>query len=557
MARNAESTTERFDRFSKVQAAATPMRSTLEEIYNYVAPNRVNFNRTKDQGEILTSQVWNSTAIAGVRAWANNVQSILMPPFKRWYKLVPGNLAQDTKTLSEGAKETLKTELEDITRIAFENLNQSNAYQVLNESLQDLAISTGVIAINEEKGAIPFSFIAVPIDQVYFEESGKGQLNNFWRLIHIKSRFIQHKWDTSKLTLSSALENIIKNSPNEEVELIEGAIEYPDNERGFRFFYYVQDFKTKQDILTEWREYNPFIGFRINKRPGDIYGHSIAQEYFPDIRVLNLISYYILKSAKFKAFPAYLATNSGALNPYTAIIEPGSIIPINPDFYNNPPIMPLDSGGDPQFAQLSVQELEKRISDAFMTNPLGDIRETADRTATEMQLRQQNWIRSNATGIGRLANELIKPIINTVLTILRKNGIIEDVSAKLGGEQIGIDQTLVWIDYQSPLVGIQSQDDAQNLMGYIQSLVQLYGASALAVINNELIPTELAEKLNISLKFIKTEDQTRQILDRLVEAATAPPLQQQKLQALAGQEQPPGAALPASQTVPQMPQGEL
>jgi hypothetical protein len=551
-----ESEIERFERFAKVEAKSISIRSTLKSIYHYVAPNRVNFSGTPDSGNIMTSDVWNSVPIAGVRSWATNVMSVLMPPFKRWYKLVPGNIVRDSKMLTPSQKDVITKELEEITLKVFENLNQSNFYQVIHESFQDLAISTGVIAINEEKGTIPFSFISIPIDQIYFEENGKGELKNFWRSIHMKARFIKEKWDLYKLSFSSALQTLIENSPDEEIHLIEGSLEYPQNDEDHRYFYYVQDAKSRKDILTEWRSYSPFVGFRINKRPGETYGWSVAYEYFPDINVLNLISHYLLKSAKFKAFPAYLVTKSGALNPYTAIIEPGSIIPVAPDFYQNPPIAPLESGGDPNFAQLSIERLEKRISQAFAIQPLGEVQQTQNRTATEMQLRQANWIRENATGIGRLANELIRPLITTILTILRKNGLIGDIGARFGEEIIKIDASTVWIDYQSPLIGIQDQDDAQKVTNFIQILTSFFGTAGLAIMDVPKIPIYLAQKMDIPSEIVKNESQIRAILDQFVKGALAPPLEQQKLEELAGEEQPP-PPVAHSVSTPEMPRGEL
>ena len=551
LGKSTESSQERFDRFLKVKASLLSKRSDLESVYDYVAPSRVNFERTKDNSANLTATNYNSIAVAGVRSWANSVQSILMPPYQRWFKLSPGNLVTKSTGLSADVKNDFITKLEEVTEQLFNNISNSNFYNAINESLQDLAVSTGVLAINESSGPVPFAFTSIPLDHIYFEEGENNDLVNFWREIWIKARYIEGHWKNKQLKISSKLREIINSSPDTEVKLIEASIFYQDNEAGSQHFFYVQD-EDKNDLLTEFREYSPFIGFRINKRPGDVYGYSVAQECMPDIRVLNLISLYVLRSAKFKAFPAFLGSQSTPFNPYTTVIEPGSIIPVMPNFYNNPPIAPLETGGDPQFAAMSVKTLEDRISKAFLSSPLGDVENTENRTATEMQLRQQNWLRENASGIGRLASELIKPVISTCLIIMRKQGLISDFFTSFGQEQLKVDNELVWIDYKSPLLNQQSQEDYTNLVNYIQTLVQIYGPTSLAALENEKIFGYFADKIGVPQRLIKNEETIAQILEQLTQAAQQPSLAQQTLQQQAQGEQPGEPQMPS----PQMPMGE-
>jgi len=539
-----EDSRQRFNRYLKAQAQATPVRSTLESIYDYVAPNRVNFNNIKDSGDVLTQRIWNSTPIRGVRAWANQVQSILFPPFKRWYELEPGNVFKNQSVIKEDEMKNIKNELESVTESLFSNINQSNLYQVVNESFQDLAISTGVIAINECDGNVPFSFVSIPIDQIYFEEGGSGMLENFWRNFYIKARFIDNRWPSEGIEYPKWLSDTLKTDPDVEVELIEGVIKYPENDSEHKYLYYVQDVKTQMDLFTEWRSYSPFIGFRMGKRPNETYGWSVAYENFPTIRVLNLVSYYILKSAKFKAFPAYLATKSGALNPYTAIIEPGSIIPVAPDFYQSPPIMPLESGGDPNFAQLAVEKLEADLQAAFMINPLGDVQDVKNRSATEMNLRNQEWAQQNATGIGRMANELVRPLINSLLIIMRKKGLIKDIITEFGNQRIGGDDDSVWINFRSPLIGIQDEDDVKNLISGVQILTQNFGANAIASLNVEQIPEYIWDKLDLPSDLIKSAEEITQGLQQLQQQAQQPGLAKQKLEELAGEQAPQQSLLP-------------
>lgn len=538
-----ESSDQRFKRYESAKADLVAPRSELEDVYDYVAPGRVNFRDIRNSGETLTVDIWDHTAINGVRAWANNVQSILMPPFRKWYELKPGNAIQNADMLDESEVDDIERELQNTTELLFRNLNQSNIYQIINESFQDLAISTGVIGINETKGHVPFSFVSVPMDEIYFEEGFDGKYTSFYRDICMKARAIDDKWG-DKLKLPQWLATMIKNSPDENIDLIEACIEYPQESEDKRYFYYIQDPKTKKDLYTEYRSYPAFIGFRLAKRPGDTLGYGICQALFPTIKMLNLLKLYYIKSNKFAAYPAYLAASDGVLNPYTAVIEPGSIIPIAPTG-GTPPIQPLQSGARLDFAGVSIEQMQNEINEALFVNPLGDVASTKDRTAAEMNIRQQNWTRQNATGIGRLANELVRPLIKACITILRKRGLIKDIQTSMGALRIDAGEKSVWIDYKSPMIGIQDEEDAQGLLQYMQSVAGFMGPEGLVgVMNFQEIPQYLAQKLNIDLDLIKTPQQVMQATQKAAQQMATQKAQEAKAQELAQQQAQPIQQIP-------------
>ena len=57
------------------------------------------------------------------------------------------------------------------------------------------------ILINEGDDEEPFTFSALPIDEMAFEESPNGRLENFWRTKEYTIREIKRLWPTAELPL--------------------------------------------------------------------------------------------------------------------------------------------------------------------------------------------------------------------------------------------------------------------------------------------------------------------------------------------------------------------
>lgn len=506
--------------------------SSLEDAYDYVAPSRVNFRKISNSGDAQTANIWDSTAIAGVHSWANNVQAVLMPPQKKWYGLGLSTSLQHSNNLSETEISDIESTLQNYTDILFDNFNQSNIYSVLNESLQDLAVSTGVIAINATTSRVPFSFKAISLSEISLDEGAEGNIDRFYRDINMSVRVVIDKWGEVG-EIPEWITTLNVNKPDEVIDLTEGSIEMKGRGELY-YFYFVIDNKTKKYIYTEDKEYPPFIAFRMTKRPEDILGYGICQAMLPTIKMLNLIKYYYLRSNKFAAFPAYLATKSGAFNPYTAVIEAGSIIPVNPGFASEPPIAPLQQGSNLQLAGITIGELQKEVNEALFVNPLGDVSTTKNRSEGEMRMRQQNWAQQNAVGIGRLNSELIKPVISAALTILRMRGVLSDIKTSIGTLNISDTTSAISVNFNSPLVGMQDQEDAQKMIQFMQVINEMVGPSGMsAAVDMPAIPEYIAKKMGVDLDLVKTKAEVQKVMQASAQAMQQQQIEQQKAQAMA------------------------
>ena len=86
-----ETNVERWERYNAAQGRMALWGDILDAVYRYANPTKRDFNRiVQTEGESKTDDVYDSTAIIATDLYANNVQSILMPPGQNWFGLDAG-----------------------------------------------------------------------------------------------------------------------------------------------------------------------------------------------------------------------------------------------------------------------------------------------------------------------------------------------------------------------------------------------------------------------------------------------------------------------------------
>lgn len=510
----------RFKRYESAKTRMDLQRDRLEDAYDLTVPNRANFPEHAT-GEQRNLEMFDNTASTGVLEYANNIQSILMPPYQRWAKLVPGpEASQQDKNLKEG--------LEKITDIFFRHLEQSNFYQASAVSLQDVAISTGVLIIEEGPQDNPLIFRSVSISEVAFEEGRNGKIQNFWRLFEMSLREAVLMWPNMQLT--PEMQAQLRSEPDEKVKLIEGTVLLPGKEEiDDKFLYYIQTEGGDKDLLLEIREWNPWNAFRAAKTTQEVIGYGPVLAVLPSIRALNRMSEWMLRAYKFNALGIWMVENAGVLNPFTTILDPGGIVNIQPTTSGKDPIRPLQGGGQPQITLEMIQAQQAIVRQALFSNPLPEDPKSGV-SATEISIRQQNWVRQNSAAFGRLTVELIEPIIATSLAILQKKEIIKLPD----GKKLKIDKKAVDIKYESPLIAIQDEQDVQKFQNAASIIQSAFGENGLVAAyklpeTNQFINT----KLGIPSSIVNSEAEMKQMLGNIQQA------QQQQAQLEAGQVQQP------------------
>jgi len=207
------------------------------------------------------------------------------------------------------------------------------------------------------------------------------------------------------------------------------------------------------------------------------------------IKTANKVVELVLKNASIAVTGIWQAEDDGVLNPANIKLIPGSIIP---KAVGSAGLTPLEAPGKFDVSQLVLDDLRARIRHALMADALGQV-DAPRMTATEVLERSAEMARILGATYGRLQSELLTPLIQRGLAILRRRREIPDVVA---------DGRVVTLQYRSPLAQDQAKEDARNVINWIEMTAKL-GPDAGTVVDGAAAGRWLARTLGVPAELVK------------------------------------------------------
>lgn len=443
------------------QESAFKARKQFDETYKdamkYTAQHRETYDY-HTPGEKKYDRIYDSTGLVSVLKFASTIQSGLVPPFKKWARLVPG------ADIPEANREQAQLQLNAITDTFFKYLHSSNFDTQISESFIDLAYGTGVLLLNEGEGDNPFHWTAVPLAEVSFLTGPFGRAQDVFRRSKMRAANIKGTWPKAKIFKD--INATGETDDEREIEVLESTCYNPKTKK---YDYYVDDITNEHEMYHEEMSRSPWIIFRWSVMPGEIMGRGPALYALPDIKTSNKVNEILLQAAALKSIPTFMAADDGVINPHNIEIGVGKIIPCAAWGPGGPPLRPLDVGGDVNLSQFVLEKLQARIEDMMFTNPLGDVNLPV-KSATEQSLRAQELANRIGSAFGRMHFECVTEVFNSGLALLDKNGLLP-VSLK----DITVDGKAIKIAYQSPIAQAQDEEEVINGIRYVQTMAQTVG----------------------------------------------------------------------------------
>lgn len=487
-------------RFKKAQEEFEMFRSIHQETYDFVAPQKETF-RFHSPGQEKNRHVFDSTAVLGNQQFASRIKGSSMPSWKEWIKLVSGT------DVPEAEKANINKDLEEGTKKFFNALNHSNFDTEINTALIDLGIGTGAIIIDqgEFNSGEFYKFTGVPLAELYPEKPVSGRIRSAWRKQKIAVGKIKYVWPQADIP--TKLAKMAEKDPLAEIELLNGFLFNSDDGK----YYNVVISEECKHILYE-QAFNTqrLIVFRWDVVPGETYGRGPAMQSLPDIRTLNKIVEFKLQSLALAVGGIYTGVNDGIFNPHTVRLNPKTIIPVGSNNNQNPTLRPLERSGDTAAVDISIRELQDKINQSFFANPLGDISDPV-RSATENMIRQQEMLKSAGASFGRLRTELIEPLIEAGIDILKGFGEFPDIA---------VDGRQITIKHSSPLAQAEDIEDFQNILTWAQSNIGIVGPEVfMGSAKVEDFPKITGEQLGIPANLIRSDEEREQLGKAAAEAA--------------------------------------
>lgn len=481
-------------------------RSLYDEAYAFAIPDRDPWPQDTTEGRRKNIQVYDITAVNSARRLVSRLHSSLVPPGEQWFLLEAGENIKDPNK-----KKELNTYLQDFTDIIFQVLNDSNFDLAINELFQDLIIGTGAMMIlesNEKKS--PVRFKSVGIDVIYPEGDVYGGIETVWRDFNdIYGRDIQRMWPKAKLT--DSIKTKLQADPLAKFNLVEGVV-YDPEANEYRIIVREQD--ASDYLLDAPTKSSPWVVARWSKASNEVGGRGPIIEALPTIRSLNALVEEILRNVALSTSPPWMAASDGVFNPYLFQIAPNKVIPISRQSMGDMPLKRLDVAGDINMGNLEVNDMRAQIKDALFDNPTRPVN-SPEQTATEIMIRQQQFMEEIGPAFGRLSVELLPKIINRVIFILQKKGYLPP--------ELRIDNKNINISYKSPLVRSAAMMKIQNLQNYVSLMQPIAGPEmTLGSINIEQLPQWLSDKLDVDESLIKSPEEIQMLVSKIMQSQQAP-----------------------------------
>ncbi len=475
-------------------AAKDNWRTIYEECYQYALPQRNLYDGYYEgnvPGQNKMSRVFDSTAIHSVQRFANRIQSGLFPPYKKWCRLEPGNdIPEERRGETQQALDLYLDKL-------FSVLRQSNFDLAIGEFLLDLSVGTAAMLIQPGDDLNPITFTPVPQYLIAIEEGPNGTVDNVYRKLKIPADTIKRQFPDANI--SSDLERLIQDKPQEKVELLEAVLIDPQRKD---YCYHVIHEKTNHELVFRRMDQSPWVVSRYMKVPGEVMGRGPLVTAIPDIKTLNKTLELLLKNASLAISGVYTAADDGVINPNSIRIQPGAIIPVA---RNGGPqgasLAPLPRSGDFNVSQIVINDLRMNIKKTLLDDTLPPDNMSA-RSATEIVERMKELAQNMGAAFGRLITETMVPIIRRTLQIMDEKGLIQ-LPLKIDGLEVKVVPI-------SPLAKAQNLDEVNEVMQFFQ-IANSLGPGGMAEIKPDAIAAFVGDKLGIAAKLRNSEEEKQQI----------------------------------------------
>jgi hypothetical protein len=503
-----------LERFEKAKTNRVMFEGLFEECFEYALPMRQSFFH-ESPGQRRDDKIFDETAVVGTQEFASRLQSGLVPNFARWADFIAGSEVPPEQ------QDEVNNNLDEVTEYVFEIIQNSNFGQEVHESFMDLAVGTGVLLVEEGDAVNPIRFNAIPLPSVYLDTGADDKIDHVYRQRTLKYSDLPVAYQ--KAVFQEKTAKAIIDQPDGKVKIVEMVCRNYEKLNEDKFDFYVINVPEQEMILQDQFVgvgSNPYVCFRWSKASGEIYGRGPLINALSAIKTTNLTIELVLENAQMAISGIYQMDDDGIINTDTINLVPGTIIP---KAMGSQGLQPIRNAGNFDVAQLVLGDMRNNIKRALYNDMLGDPNKTPA-SATEVAERMADLSRRIGSAFGRLQAEMVQPILQRVVYILKKQGRIE--LPVINGREVKVRSV-------SPLAQAQANQDISSISRYLQLVGGTFGPEILnLLISSEDVAVHLAKKFGVPDTLVRDKVDREQ----LIAAAQQMAQQQQQQQMMTEQD---------------------
>ena len=479
-------------RYRRAQAIKDQWIPIFEDCYEYALPQRESFY-SESIAKRRSERIFDETAVVGVQEFASRLQSGIVPNYARWAEFTSG-----TEIPKNEQKEVNET-LDEVTEYVFEVLQNSNFSQEVHETFLDCAVGTGCLLVEEGDAVQPIRFKAIPLPHLLLDAGHDDKIDHVFRERRIK--FAQIKSAYPEAIIPPRMMEEMGKTPDKECKIIE--VVYRNYQsKDEEHVYCVISEQYEAELLTKSFKgigSNPYLIYRWSKCAGEVYGRGPLQLALPAIKTANLVIELVLENAQMAISGMYQVEDDGVINVDNIQLIPGTIIP---KAVGSSGLQPVAPAGNFQISDLVLKDMRQNIKKALYNDMLGQPYQKTPMSATEVAERMADLSRQIGAAFGRLQAELVNPVLQRVVYILKKQGRIKIPT--INGREIKIRSS-------SPLAQAQQQQDVATLDRFIGMLQARLGPSLTNILIKQNDTAKyLAKKLGVPEELIRSDEEMAQ-----------------------------------------------
>lgn len=432
-----------FTRWKSAKNRRSNWEWQWQDALKYLAPHKDFVTRQRAvQGEILDRDIYDTTARQALQIMAAGFQGHLTNPASRWFSLRLQNPEANEPR-------EVRVWLDRVQDIMFDVISASNFDEQIFECYIDLG-SAGTSALFEfEDTRDIIRFKCVHVSEVAVGEDHKERVMEVYRQFSYTAMQAFTKWGDKA---GMHVNKLIKEKKFDEPVQYLWAI-FPRFERrsgselnvDMPFAEVIMELESQHIVEEGGFEEFPAFVTRFNKVSGDPYGYSPGIIMLPDIKMLNIITRTIIRSAQKLTDPPLVLPHDGFLLPLKT--DPAGI---NYKLSGNPNdrIEPLLTGANIPVGREEQLDVRDQINKAYFVDLFLALADRRNMTATEVIERVQEKSLMLGPVIGRLQTEMLDPIVQRTFNILLRKGLIPQPPSSLAGQNFTV-------EYISPLANAQ------------------------------------------------------------------------------------------------------
>ena len=498
--------------YDKAQKAKDGVTEKYNEVLNYTD---VSYQISEDKSDNKDSREVEEVISESITTIVNFIMSNVFPRGLRWASL---EMNETLFKQAEGASAPtsvqaklngLTKELENMTKVYFDYLNNSNFYTEVSKAVRDdVVLGTGVIkVIEQEDMQRPFIFKYQTLSGFYFLQNMFGEPDICFKKIFEVS-------ETDIIELYGAKANIPEEAKeeNKTVEIIESMV--PNLEKKGNYFFIVYDSKFDTEILRIELDYKPFIVFRWELEGDNIWGTGLGVKglrLFKDLEKFKALREE--QSEKIVNPPLIGSGDKGLIN--NIVLKAGHLNyggtlqnNVMDKGFNGLKIEPINTSQSLLPVDQDIANTKYEIKSLFMSNPLGDLAEGKNRSATEVQARMQLF-RSRWSGSYELTqHELMRLVFMAPIKILIAKKILS-----MEFEDGTLDFTTT--KYENELSKTSDMEDVQMLNTFGNSALNISNIAEQVGLSREKTVKYIAEKLRVPEDLKLTDEENAAYTQRI------------------------------------------